>query len=325
VRDAGDGERDDQKQDSDSNTDGDQTEEPKEDPEGDAGDARKDEAERDPEGNADGDDNGEPGEDSRGDLEDEPQEDPEIGAVGEREAEPPRTPNPRPAMNCSGPGTELDSKGLCVCPRGYSGDDPVTSRGCWTCDPCCDADARCGFPGKCECSDGLVGDGVASCRIPKPLMKSMSPQEGPVHTPVTIRYGLATGYRPQAGYCRFGVSVAPASLVGGRALTCEVPVGVFGAQRVQISFDSVAWSDDGHVFQVRQADQGPWELPRPIFGFVGLAVVLLVAVGARRRRARSEAASEGEGLLAQRPPSQGVERIARGSGEHPRKRGVGTA
>lgn len=181
--------------------------------------------------------------------------------------------------NCSGPNTKLTKNGHCVCSKGFHGDTPITKRGCWKCKTRCNVDATCAFPGECVCNDGLVGDGVTFCRIPKPVMKSVSPSEAEPTSVVTISYSVPTQYKPHTGYCMFGSSITAASIVDEHILTCEVPVDCHGIQPLRISLDSLRWSDEQFNFKIIRNTSLVMDLPWPIIGFVAFCVLIIALFG----------------------------------------------
>ena len=181
--------------------------------------------------------------------------------------------------NCSGPNTKLTKNGQCVCAKGFHGDTPITKRGCWKCKTRCNVDATCAFPGECVCNDGLVGDGVTFCRIPKPVMKSVSPSEAEPTSVVTISYSVPTKYKPHTGYCMFGSSITAASIVDEHILTCEVPVDCHGIQPLRISLDSLRWSDEQFNFKIIRNTSLVMDLPWPIIGFVAFCVLIIALFG----------------------------------------------
>jgi hypothetical protein len=238
----------------------------------------------------------------------------------------PATPTARFTPNvdtCSGPNTVRNLKGQCVCLRGYVGDQPLTSRGCWICRNGCHSDAVCAFPGKCKCSKGLVGDGVSACRIPRPVMVSVAPNKAPAHTIVTIGYTVTSEYDPRTGYCRFGSSVTTAQIAQKGVMTCEVPVDVYGFVKISVSFDSATWSQEIFNFEIqRNRISGISEAPIFTIGIVAVVIVLLIVFVVVVRGKKRVVGDSGDGLSLRVKEKMDGKRKGR-SDARPRNRVVG--
>ena len=125
---------------------------------------------------------------------------------------------------------------ICVCKKGYIGDNPLTSRGCWTCRGQCHKEyGVCVYPGICECMPGFSGDGV-ECTLPIPVITKISA----IEKSIIVYFEKTANFTPTHGYCRFGVPIVKGELTEN-SLHCSIPedAGKF----VSISFDKESWSD----------------------------------------------------------------------------------
>ena len=228
---------------------------------------------------------------------------------------------------CTAPNTKIDKHGKCVCLKGFHGDTPVTSRGCWKCKSRCDVDANCVYPGECVCNGGLVGDGVTACRIPKPVMKSVSPTTGDSNVVVTISYSVATPFKPHTGYCLFGSSITPATIIDEHILTCEVPVDCHGLQQLRISFDSLRWSDEHFDFKITRRSSDLKDLPWPIIGFAAVCVLVIIVFGCSARQTEDNHPESPllDHYASQKAGFQSGHKRTKPHPEQPRKRAVSPA
>jgi len=176
------------------------------------------------------------------------------------------------ASNC-GPNQILDNDGSCVCQKGYFGDDPLTSRGCWTCTSKCHRDAICTHPGKCQCTEGLIGDGVTVCKVPSPLAKSISPSRASPGSIVLVQYSVESGFNPHSSYCRFGKIIVPGVLFANKSIGCKVPQENLGDTKVFVSFDSISWSKES--LSINVSSDKPFYSKIPVIP--GIAFIVLIA------------------------------------------------
>lgn len=114
-------------------------------------------------------------------------------------------------------------------------------------DPPCHPNAT-GTAGHCICRNGLIGDGVRTCARPVPIIESLDPNHGviPGGYPVTIR--LASNYRSDKAFCRFGSAQVAAEVSGAAVVVCIAPAGREGTVPVTVSFDEDLWSPDAVDF-----------------------------------------------------------------------------
>ena len=211
------------------------------------------------------------------------------------------------ASNCTYPNTISGHGGRCVCDSGFVGDNPVSERGCWKCDPSCHSQAECAYPGRCICLYGLIGDGITQCDAPPPSILRLEPVPGAV----LVFYNAPFDFWPYLAFCQFsGSDTVTALLHMNRTLTCAVPPGASSPANVTISFDGVQWSDSQstELFQaqpippprtafplirtLRHPVPKPKEKPAPrtsaIHIAIALAVVAVVFYSPRVRDARSD-------------------------------------
>lgn len=142
------------------------------------------------------------------------------------------------SLECSGPNT-FRINDECYCMRGFIGDEPLSPRGCWRCEKC-HREAKCAYPGKCICSNGMVGNGKL-CEPPIPTINSFSVQGDFVN----INYQCTIMFEPYLSYCKFGSS----DIINGlsftnRSISCLIPSNIHGNNIIlSLSFDRKNWSN----------------------------------------------------------------------------------
>lgn len=142
------------------------------------------------------------------------------------------------AANCTWPNTQVGHRNSCVCLSGYFGDDPLTERGCWKCSPECNKQAKCIYPGRCICQNGLVGNGISNCDPPVPKIVSLEnpkPDTGGLHS-VLVYYSCPFDFSPYYAFCRFNNVRVSALIHNNQSLECIIPDGILEGN-VSISFD----------------------------------------------------------------------------------------
>ena len=143
---------------------------------------------------------------------------------------------------------ESDNK-TCVCRKGYVGDNPVTSRGCWTCRNQCNKNfAACKYPGVCECINGYVGDGV-DCEAPAPKIEKISSIDKGI---IVYIVKDPSNFTMTEGYCRFGVPIVKAEIIGA-TMHCQIPEDA--GKYVSVSYDKKTWSDSTMYAEKEEDDK----------------------------------------------------------------------
>ncbi|EAY20097.1 hypothetical protein TVAG_366050 [Trichomonas vaginalis G3] len=152
---------------------------------------------------------------------------------------------------CKGPNTYKDVNGTCTCLKNFPFGDPYSQQGCYVCNDQCHDNAKCIFPGKCECVDGLIGDGKSHCDLPIPKLLSVSPSKVSKINPtiITAEYEISSNFTAIAGYCRIGTLISKAEKVSRREFKCKVIPSETPIQRVSISFDNISWTEEALYIQ----------------------------------------------------------------------------
>lgn len=168
---------------------------------------------------------------------------------------------------CNYPNTRPGYGDNCVCNDSYVGDNPIQPRGCWICNDTCHSQAVCSYPGVCECSNGLVGDGVKSCKQPKPNIvsaKSYS-SENLSYPTVVVEIENFTNFMPFFGYCKISNEIILARVIDSTHLECLVTDP--NAKSVSVSLDRVNWTNEVDFESVKRGrtieiDTKPREFPK---------------------------------------------------------------
>lgn len=197
-----------------------------------------------------------------------------------------------PTANCTYPNTQPGYRGQCHCKANYVGDNPLTERGCWKCDPQCHPNAACEYPGRCLCKYGLVGDGTSKCDPPIPSLTSADPLPGTV----IASYNAPFDFWPFLAFCQFNGNIrVTAALYPNRSIECLVPQNVSGLSSLRISFSGADWSDSLQIsaipvqhaaprrtavpFVVSSKHRPPPPAPRSHAKFIHLAIAILFTIG----------------------------------------------
>ncbi|KAK8895643.1 Matrilin-4 [Tritrichomonas musculus] len=157
-------------------------------------------------------------------------------------------------QKCEMPHTRRNFAGQCVCEKGYQTTD-ASGLGCWKCTERCHLNAQCEKGGICKCINGYKGDGVKSCDIIPPTIKSIDPTE--------INYkDLNQGFRVNVSYsylnyvsneafCAFGAHLIKTPISGSEMISCPIPPGVKGKSLLRISFNNRDWSQEEVYFTIK--------------------------------------------------------------------------
>ncbi|OHT13220.1 hypothetical protein TRFO_16651 [Tritrichomonas foetus] len=140
-----------------------------------------------------------------------------------------------------------DSEGLCVCKSGYIDDH----RGCFKCAEICHKDAQCVYPGKCECKNHLIGDGINSCQDSTPSILKINPKSGPTSGGSEVNVTLRDEIPSIAtfGFCRFGSSIVKAKTMRGKIVVCVSPPHISEVVNFAFSYNQIQWSKESIPFK----------------------------------------------------------------------------
>lgn len=170
---------------------------------------------------------------------------------------------------CDKPNTRLNFAGQCVCEKGYQTTDAY-GLGCWKCNDRCHLNALCERDGQCKCMNGYRGDGIKTCELIPPIIKSINPTEYKEKdlTPnfrVNVTYSYQN-YVSNEAFCSFGERVVKTQLTESDKISCPVPSGITGKILFRISFNNRDWSNDEVYFTIKPDS----------FNFENVAVYFLI-------------------------------------------------
>lgn len=154
---------------------------------------------------------------------------------------------------CNKPNTHINFAGQCVCNKGYQTTD-VYEIGCWKCHEQCHINAQCESDGKCKCFSGYRGDGIKTCDLMPPIIKSVIPTEiyekdlSPYFR-VNVSYSYLN-YVSNEAFCSFGSRVVKTQIIQNGVLPCPVPMGLKGKVPLHISFNNKEWSEEEVDFTI---------------------------------------------------------------------------
>lgn len=155
---------------------------------------------------------------------------------------------------CNMPHTRLNFAGQCVCEKGYQTTDAY-GLGCWKCLDQCHLNAQCERNGKCKCMTGYKGDGIKSCELMPPLIKSIDPteyneQDLNPNSRVNVSYSYLN-YVSNEAFCSFGERVVKTQINENDIISCPIPNGIKGKLLFRISFNNRDWSEDEVYFTIK--------------------------------------------------------------------------
>ena len=134
----------------------------------------------------------------------------------------------------------------CLCVPGFLFGDPYSKQGCFKCIDQCNESAKCVWPGRCKCNDGLFGDGVTFCTVPTPVIDESQfgdlfiVQSGEL---INISFRRIPRFTPKTMYIKFGEkAVILGKLLNSTAVQCETPKLESGTYSLFLSFDNLTWS-----------------------------------------------------------------------------------
>lgn len=143
---------------------------------------------------------------------------------------------------CSGPNTKITQNGTCICNSNFYG-DPNSPDGCWTCDVKCHYNALCVEPNKCECKKNYFGDGITSCKRPKPIISSFFPNKcNYENTEIYYITQKVKRFKPDDVFCRFGSFISNGEVINRTYFKCDCPSLRNGIFDSGLSFDNEFWS-----------------------------------------------------------------------------------
>lgn len=170
--------------------------------------------------------------------------------AGEYQHEPePEFPPDQLIESCIGPNTIKLQTGKCVCKNGFPFGNPNNESGCWNCEEDCHDDAKCVFPGKCQCRNGYSGDGTESCKPIIPKIVGLSPSYGLSGTKINISYIYEDKNTPKVAYCKFGSIPIDATVITPDYIQCESPKRKSEVVPISISFNADIWSTEEFFFK----------------------------------------------------------------------------
>ena len=147
---------------------------------------------------------------------------------------------------CNLPNTINEKNGECVCSEGFISDDSFFINGCFKCNDKCHINAKCIYPGKCLCENGLIGDGINNCNEPIPIISSFNLIN---NSYILIKFKTLTNYSTLNGYCKFNKDIVIGKILEDGILECLIPNNENNfAINFQISFDSINWSLNYTIF-----------------------------------------------------------------------------
>ena len=188
---------------------------------------------------------------------------------------------PPKRTSCPGPGTFVNGTGGCECSAETPFGDPESAVGCWSCNPQCDLNAQCVGPNKCICNEGYIGDGIDFCEKPVPILKRISPKEGPADggTPIELSISVnATNYTVTKAFCRFGPIIVNAVQMNSSLIKCITTKEKPGNVQVSVGFDAIRWSNQQFTYVFQQNSTPPNEVF--FYCFLALTVILLISISA---------------------------------------------
>lgn len=139
--------------------------------------------------------------------------------------------------------TYVDNHGILRCINTYIGDNPVSWRGCWSCDQC-EENFFCDFPGKCRCKDGYTESENGECHHPIPFIFGLDILSGNFFPgdSIAIGYGgVSYQYKPKNAFCKLDQIILECKLLEEYNISCEIPLHI-KAKQISISFDAIHWS-----------------------------------------------------------------------------------
>lgn len=143
---------------------------------------------------------------------------------------------------CSSPNTKIDQNGACVCISNFYG-DPNSHEGCWTCETKCHYNGICVEPNKCECKKNYFGDGITSCKRPKPQISSFSSNRcDNENIDIYFATQKVKHFKPDEVFCRFGSYISYGEVVNRTYFRCDCPSLRNGIFDSSLSFDNEVWS-----------------------------------------------------------------------------------
>lgn len=179
--------------------------------------------------------------------------------------------------SCDGANTIRILSGECKCAQGFPFGDPSGIQGCWNCEDDCNDDAKCIYPGICQCIPGFKGNGVRECEPITPKLLSFYPKSGKAGTNINISYSMLNNSNPLNAYCKFGSIPIDAKFVTSNYIICEVPKMKSEDALLTISLDAMAWSTEEFYFKVK-GESDPIRLFPFILGSIVIVGTILYAL-----------------------------------------------
>ena len=163
----------------------------------------------------------------------------------------------------------------CRCLDSFIYGDPYSKKGCWKCINSCLPNASCVFPGRCQCREGLFGNGYSICRQPYLFILSISKTlyKENVEIPINFTYHSEfpeVNFTSGAFYCKFesenSLSSTKKSITSnifyseGKILDAENELGQCllpklnnGVAKLYISIDNQTWNKEPSLLVIEKS------------------------------------------------------------------------
>ena len=139
------------------------------------------------------------------------------------------------------PNTKLNENNIIECLEGFNNNNKTINwKGCWKCLKKCHLDAKCIYPGKCECNNNLDGDGINECIIPIPFLLNYEIID---FYSIYIEY-LNLDFKPNIIYCKLNNYYSFSKKILNNSIIFYFNNQILKPFNLSISFNNLTWSNE---------------------------------------------------------------------------------